>query len=88
MEMDTQAHWERVYGTKAPNEVSWFRPHLETSLSLIERVAGDRLASIIDVGGGESTLVDDLIVTRKQLGVDIPASSSLRGSSVPLKRCA
>ena len=59
--MDTQAHWERVYGTKSPTEVSWFRPHLETSLSLIERVAGDRSASIIDVGGGASTLVDDLI---------------------------
>ncbi len=60
-EMETQAHWERVYGTKAPTEVSWFRPHLDTSLSLIERVAGDLSASIIDVGGGESTLVDDLI---------------------------
>src|ERR1700687_6164850 len=59
--MDTEAHWERVYRTKAPSEVSWFRPHLETSLSLIERVAGDHSASIIDVGGGESTLVDDLI---------------------------
>jgi len=59
--MDTQSHWERVYGTKAPTEVSWFRPHLETSLALIERAAGDRSASIIDVGGGESTLVDDLI---------------------------
>ena len=59
--MDTQAHWERVYGTRAPTEVSWFRPHLETSLDLIERVAVDRSASIIDVGGGESTLVDDLI---------------------------
>jgi 2-polyprenyl-3-methyl-5-hydroxy-6-metoxy-1,4-benzoquinol methylase len=59
--MDTQAHWERVYGAKAPTEVSWFRPHLETSLALMERVAGDRSVSIIDVGGGESTLVDDLI---------------------------
>lgn len=59
--MDTQAHWERVYGTKAPTEVSWFSPHLQTSLSLIERVAGERSASIIDVGGGESTLIDDLI---------------------------
>lgn len=59
--MDTQSHWERVYATKAPTEVSWFRPHLETSLALIEHVAGDRSASIIDVGGGESTLVDDLI---------------------------
>jgi 2-polyprenyl-3-methyl-5-hydroxy-6-metoxy-1,4-benzoquinol methylase len=61
METDTQVHWESVYGTKAPTEVSWFRPHLETSLSLIERVAGDRSASIIDAGGGASTLVDDLI---------------------------
>src|SRR5665811_285367 len=59
--MDPQAHWERVYGTKVPTEVSWFCPHLETSLALIERVAGDRSASIIDVGGGASTLVDDLI---------------------------
>jgi len=59
-EMDAQAHWERVYGTKTPNEMSWFRPHLETSLFLIERIAGHRSASIIDVGGGESTLVDDL----------------------------
>ena len=60
-QVDTKSHWERVYGTKAPTEVSWFRPHLETSLALIERVASDRSASIIDVGGGESTLVDDLI---------------------------
>jgi len=59
--MDTQTHWERVYHTKAPTEVSWFRPHLDTSLALIERVTGERSASIIDVGGGESTLVDDLI---------------------------
>jgi SAM-dependent methyltransferase len=59
--MDTQEHWDRVYGTKAPTEVSWFSPHLETSLGLIQRVAPNRSMSIIDVGGGESTLVDDLI---------------------------
>jgi SAM-dependent methyltransferase len=59
--MGSQAHWEKVYGTKAPDQVSWFRPHLEMSLALVERAAGDRSASIIDVGGGESTLVDDLI---------------------------
>lgn len=60
--MDMQQHWENVYGTKAPDQVSWFRPHLETSLALIERgTRGDRSASIIDVGGGASTLVDDLI---------------------------
>jgi 2-polyprenyl-3-methyl-5-hydroxy-6-metoxy-1,4-benzoquinol methylase len=61
--MDTKAHWERVYGAKAPTEVSWFSPHLKTSLALIERIAGERSASIIDVGGGESTLVDDLIAS-------------------------
>ena len=47
--------------TKAPEAVSWYRPHLETSLALIERAA-DASASIIDVGGGESTLVDDLLL--------------------------
>jgi ubiquinone/menaquinone biosynthesis C-methylase UbiE len=41
--------------------VSWYRPHLETSLALIERAAGRPSASIIDVGGGESTLIDDLV---------------------------
>ncbi|HUI77257.1 MAG TPA: methyltransferase domain-containing protein [Bryobacteraceae bacterium] len=59
--MDIQQHWEKVYGTKAPDQVSWFRPHLEISLDLIGRASrGDRNASIIDVGGGTSTLVDDL----------------------------
>jgi len=37
--MDSRSHWEKIYGEKAPNAVSWYRPHLETSLSLIERVA-------------------------------------------------
>ncbi len=59
--MNVQNHWEKIYKTKAPDAVSWFRPHLETSLALIERAAPGRTASIIDVGGGESTLVDDLL---------------------------
>jgi 2-polyprenyl-3-methyl-5-hydroxy-6-metoxy-1,4-benzoquinol methylase len=59
--MDTQAHWEQIYGTKALDQVSWFRPHLQTSLALIKRAAGHQSASIIDVGAGASTLVDDLI---------------------------
>ncbi|HVW08694.1 MAG TPA: class I SAM-dependent methyltransferase [Bryobacteraceae bacterium] len=56
-----QQHWENVYGTKAADQVSWFRPHLEKSLRWIERYLPDRDARVIDVGGGESTLVDDLI---------------------------
>ena len=61
VEMDAKAHWDTVYGTKAPDAVSWFRPHLETSLALIERMATNRSASIVDVGGGQSTLIDDLL---------------------------
>jgi 2-polyprenyl-3-methyl-5-hydroxy-6-metoxy-1,4-benzoquinol methylase len=61
MIMGTRTHWEKIYTTKAPDQVSWFRPHLETSLALIKRAVNDRAASLIDVGGGESTLVDDLL---------------------------
>jgi 2-polyprenyl-3-methyl-5-hydroxy-6-metoxy-1,4-benzoquinol methylase len=60
--MDTKRHWENVYTTKAPDAVSWYRRHLETSLALIERAADARESSIIDVGAGESTLVDDLLL--------------------------
>jgi 2-polyprenyl-3-methyl-5-hydroxy-6-metoxy-1,4-benzoquinol methylase len=59
--MDAQTHWEKIYGTKAAEAVSWYRPHLETSLELIERAAAEHSSSIIDIGGGESTLVDDLL---------------------------
>lgn len=59
--MDAKTHWEKVYASKAPETVSWYRPHLETSLALIEHAATGYSASIIDVGGGESTLVDDLL---------------------------
>lgn len=60
--MDTKRHWESIYATKAPDKVSWYRQHLEASVALIERAAESRDASIIDVGGGESTLVDDLLL--------------------------
>jgi SAM-dependent methyltransferase len=59
--MGVQTHWEKIYAEKAPNAVSWYRPHLETSLALIEQSASGHFASVIDVGGGESTLVDDLL---------------------------
>jgi len=59
--MSVETHWEKIYREKAPDAVSWYCPHLETSLALIEKVVPGRRASIIDVGGGESTLVDDLL---------------------------
>jgi SAM-dependent methyltransferase len=59
--MNTQQHWEHIYQTKAPDQVSWYSPHLNASLDLIERASVSRTAAIIDIGGGESTLVDDLL---------------------------
>ncbi len=60
--MDVKSHWENIYTTRTPESVSWYRAHLETSLALIERAVESRSASIIDIGGGESTLVDDLLL--------------------------
>ena len=60
--MDVKTHWEKIYRTKPPESVSWYAAHLETSLALIERASSARSASIIDIGGGESTLVDDLLL--------------------------
>ena len=59
--MDQRLHWETVYRTKAPDAVSWYAPHLDTSLALIKRSAASTSSAIIDVGGGEATLVDDLL---------------------------
>jgi ubiquinone/menaquinone biosynthesis C-methylase UbiE len=59
--MNSQDHWEKVYTEKAPDAVSWYRPHLETSRGLIESLAPDKASAIIDVGGGESTLPHDLL---------------------------
>lgn len=59
--MTTSNHWEKVYKRNAPDSASWYRPHLDISLALIERVAPARQAAIIDVGAGHSTLVDDLL---------------------------
>lgn len=59
--MDSKTHWETVYQTKNSNQVSWYRAHLDKSLALIELAALNLNAEIIDIGGGEATLVDDLI---------------------------
>jgi ubiquinone/menaquinone biosynthesis C-methylase UbiE len=54
-------HWEQVYAAKAPDAVSWFAPHLCESLAYIDATGLPKSASVVDVGGGESTLVDDLV---------------------------
>ncbi len=59
--MQTADHWESVYRNKSFDAVSWYAPHLEASLRLIEQLCPDKSAAIVDIGGGESTLVDDLL---------------------------
>jgi len=59
--MDVKSHWEKIYARTAPDSVSWYRAHLETSLALVERAAPNRSSAIVDIGAGESTFVDDLL---------------------------
>jgi ubiquinone/menaquinone biosynthesis C-methylase UbiE len=61
MKAEQNEHWESVYRSKDALEVSWFRPHLEVSLRLLERVGLNPRSRVIDIGGGASTLVDDLL---------------------------
>jgi len=56
-----KSHWEKIYAQKLPTELSWYQGHLQMSLQFIERTGVGKSASIIDVGGGASTLVDDLL---------------------------
>ena len=60
--MANKEHWETVYVTKEADSVSWFQEHAETSLSFIENLNLEKSSPIIDVGGGASTLVDDLLI--------------------------
>jgi 2-polyprenyl-3-methyl-5-hydroxy-6-metoxy-1,4-benzoquinol methylase len=54
-------HWEKVYQTKSADAVSWFQEYATRSLEIIRSVGTSLNANIIDVGGGASTLVDDLL---------------------------
>lgn len=61
MENNKAAHWENVFATKAVNEVSWFQEKPESSIQLIQSCRVAKEAKIIDVGGGDSYLIDNLI---------------------------
>lgn len=73
-------HWETVYQRKAPGDVSWYRPHLERSLRFIDAAGLASDAVIIDVGGGASTLVDDLLAR----GYEQPTVLDLSASAIAL----
>src|ERR1700682_5754100 len=59
--MNRKSHWESVYATKGTAALSWYQQHARRSLDLINRTALPKDAAIIDVGGGDSCLIDDLL---------------------------
>jgi ubiquinone/menaquinone biosynthesis C-methylase UbiE len=59
--MSGREHWQAVYARNTPDRVSWYRPHLDLSLNFIRSCRLGSDARIVDVGGGASTLVDDLL---------------------------
>jgi SAM-dependent methyltransferase len=59
--MGRREHWEQVYSSKPSERLGWYKPRLQTSLEWISALGLDRGAPVIDVGGGASTLVDDLL---------------------------
>ena len=61
MENNLKQHWETIYKTKQPNEVSWTQEIPTTSLEFIHKFSIPKSAKIIDIGGGDSNLVDYLL---------------------------
>lgn len=59
--MSTKQHWQQVYSTKSTDQVGWYAPHLTTSIKWITDLDLDPDDPVIDVGGGASTLADDLL---------------------------
>jgi SAM-dependent methyltransferase len=56
-----KSHWENVFATKNPNEVSWTQKYPKTSMEYLENVNLSKTANIIDIGGGDSNFVDALL---------------------------
>ncbi len=71
-----KTHWENIYQTKGATALSWYQEHPDKSLELIARSRIFKSDSIIDVGGGASTLVDNLI-DRNYLDVTVLDISGL-----------
>lgn len=75
--MENKTHWEQIYTTRTTTQVSWYQEHAQLSLAFIQQTGVGKEGQIIDVGGGASTLVDDLLTdSYKQVTVlDISAAA-------------
>jgi SAM-dependent methyltransferase len=60
--MERKEHWENIYREKGATAVSWYQPHFEKSLETILHAGLTPAASVLDVGGGASTFLDDLLL--------------------------
>ncbi len=59
--MNRKAHWDRVYATKRPTELSWYQAEPARSLALLRQAQAGPGTALIDIGGGDSTLVDAVV---------------------------
>jgi SAM-dependent methyltransferase len=59
--MELKDHWEQVYSTRMAEKLGWYKPRLDCSLDWLAELGLGELDPIIDVGGGASTFVDDLV---------------------------
>jgi SAM-dependent methyltransferase len=80
--VNLKAHWDQAYASRQPEQLGWYRPHLETSLALIAAAAPPKDRPLIDVGGGASTLVDDLLA----LGYECITVADLSASALEQAR--
>jgi len=79
--MNTKPHWENIYQSKAPTRVSWYQEHSRLSLEYISRTGVNKTDQIIDIGGGASTLVDDLLTNEyKHINVLDISAAALRAA--------
>ena len=82
MTIQDRTHWERVYTTKEAQNVSWYQAHLAVSFELLVHAGLSSKSRVIDIGGGASTLVDDLL----SFGVSSIAVCDLSAASLEIAR--
>lgn len=66
MEITRKEHWENIYTTKKLEEVSWYQPKPTLSLDFISAYTDSKTNAVIDIGGGDSFLVDNLLEDQYQ----------------------